>query len=294
MRNFSGLGRDVTGEGGNIRLLMLAKGGSSPRHKSEATMANETYRIRCSEVWGGIRNIDVDVCTPGLGISIYSHAASGNSGGDIHYFSVCGKEMLTRIAVADLMGHGEGVSEISQWLYKALAARMNGLDGSNILSDLNQVVRNRGIDAMTTAAVVAFYLGDSNLYYSYAGHPPLLVRRRNKRSWRSLELEATERVANLPLGALSDVSYDQACVPLMPGDRLMLYTDGVVEARDSRDEPFGPERLQAVLDEAENCSLVEVKNAVLRAIRRHTGGSLCHDDTTLMVVEVTGGREDRP
>lgn len=246
-----------------------------------------TQRIRCSEVWGGVRNIDVDIDTPGLAISIYSHAADGNSGGDLHYFSVCGKDMLTRIVIADLMGHGEAVSELSQWLYKAVAVRMNSLDGGSILSDLNQVIRYRGIEAMTTAAVIAFYLGDSHLYYSNAGHPPSLIRRRGENSWHPLDPKFMEPGTNMPLGIFSDAVYDQDRMPLLPGDRLALYTDGVTDGRDKNDEPFGTERLASALNENDGCDLRQVKNAILDSVRCHTGGTLDHDDLTLMLIEVS-------
>ena len=59
--------------------------------------------IRCAEIWGGIRNFDTDVCTSGLTASLSAQSASGGKGGDIYFFSVCGADRLTRIAIASLL-----------------------------------------------------------------------------------------------------------------------------------------------------------------------------------------------
>ena len=244
------------------------------------------HRIRCSEVWGGIQDVELDVATSGLTVSLYSAACDGGKGGDVYYFSVCGSDKLTRIAVADVAGHGEAVSHMSQWLYDALVERMNSLEGNGILTDLNSLIHSQGSPPMATAAVVAFYLGDSNLYFSYAGHPPLLLRRKDDSGWKSLELQPSPTPGNLPLGLLREAPYDQEEAPLMAGDRMFLYTDGVTDGMNSGGDCFGYERLLEVLDLSDGESLAGVKNAVLGALRSQTGGSLGHDDVTLMMIEV--------
>ncbi len=243
-------------------------------------------RIRCSEVWGGIRSIDLDIITGGLTISLHSSACDGGKGGDIYYFSVCGDDRLTRIAVADVLGHGEAVSHVSRWMYDAMAARMNSLDGNGILEDLNRLANGHGLEAMTTAAIIGFYIGDSNLYFSYAGHHPFLIRRREESAWRAVPLKPGPGPANLPLGVMEGVAYDQEQLPLAAGDRLFLYTDGVIETPDGNGDCFGLHRISAVLEQAGNGNLTAVKNSVLAALRQHAGGSLTHDDVTLMLIEV--------
>jgi sigma-B regulation protein RsbU (phosphoserine phosphatase) len=91
---------------------------------------------------------------------------------------VCGKDVLTRVAVADVMGHGRAVSEVSEYLYKALEAHMNDGAGDEVLAEINHMVAQRGLEAMTTAAIIAFYTEDQQLYFAYAGHHPALVRRK--------------------------------------------------------------------------------------------------------------------
>ena len=243
-------------------------------------------RIRCSEIWGGIRNTDLDVSTSVVTASLYAGASDGVTGGDIYYFSVCEKDTITRIALADVLGHGNDVSEMSQWIYHALAARMNAVDSNGILADLNSVASESAYKGFTTAVVLSFRADNSKLYFSDAGHPPVWVRRRKEGTWRALGGGLRAKRTNLPLGMFPDTAYEQEEIQLDSGDRLFVYTDGLTEALSSEGELFGNDRLLAVLEESAGKSLFDVKQAVLRAARSHAGGSLGQDDVTLMVVEV--------
>lgn len=245
-------------------------------------------RIRCAEIFGGNTLTDLDVCTRGLTASIFSAASEGDRGGDVYYFSVCSSDLLTRIAVLDMRGHGSEVSHLSDWLYRSLEDHMNTLDGAGILRDLNAQVHARGFDALTTAAILSYYLGDSRLYFSYAGHPPALLRA-GQSGWEPLVLEDTTAPANLPLGVMRTVHYDQQSIPVQPGDRFVIYTDGVLECPDHGGCLFGDERLGAVLSHNADSPLTELKQAVSSELRTWAGGALGHDDCTLMAVEVSGG-----
>lgn len=251
-----------------------------------ALLAKIKHSIRHSEVWGGIRSDDLHASTRGVVASLYSRACEGGKGGDLYYFSVSASDMLTRIAVADVSGHGPAVTDVSQWIYDSLAARMNSAEGNEVLADLNRLAAERGYKALTTAVVVTFYRPDSHLYFAYAGHPPAFVRRTSDDRWRRVTLEEDDDPANLPLGVDPDVRYDQQRIPLARGDRLFLYTDGVVEAPNVDGEILGATRLAAVLDAGSTGTPKDVKDTVLAAIQEHTGGCLTHDDVTFMVVEV--------
>jgi len=245
------------------------------------------YRIRCAEVWGGIGSRDEDVCSGGLVASLHSSACDGGNGGDIYYLSVCEKDSLTRIAVADVAGHGSEVSDVSQWLYGILEEHMNDTDCDRILAELNRSAIDHGIRAMTTAAVAGFYTIDSKLYFAYAGHSPLLLCRKGTDAWCPAVLDAAStQCTNAPLGVIPDSCFDQQRLSLAPGDRLFLHTDGLTEAMDAERELFGTDRLQRALDEAVGGSLADVKRSVLAAVARHTGGAAPHDDVTLLAVEV--------
>lgn len=246
----------------------------------------QPYRVACSEIWGGICNVDVDAHTSALAASIYSRSCRGGKGGDIYYLSVCDTDRLTRVAVADVVGHGPQVSLMSEWVYEAMAARMNNPAGDDLLEDLNHRIIERGLDAMTTAAILSFYRDDSSLYVSYAGHPPLLMRRRSESRWRMAGSEPLTSEPNLPLGVDDGMEFVQDRFPVGPGDRLFAYTDGLIEAPNGQGEMFGRQRLMETLEQVGDGDLADLKRHVLEAVRRHTDGNLTHDDVTLLAMEI--------
>ena len=243
------------------------------------------YTINCGEIWGGIRGTDIDAITSGVEASLFSSASDGGKGGDIYYFSVCASNLLTRIAIADVMGHGKLVSDTSEWLYSSLRDKMNIPENSEVLSDLNTLAVKHGYKAMTTAAVAAFNCKTNDLCFSYAGHHPILVRRTGESVWTSIELPETERAANLPLGVDEEFPYDQSTVSLHSGDLMFLYTDGVIEAPSPTGKHFSQAGLMAALEFASS-DPKEVKNSVLGALNRHVNGDFVHDDVTFITVRI--------
>ena len=87
-------------------------------------MADSDGRLECREIWGGIRNRDIEISAGKVIGSIYSASSEGGVGGDIYYFGVCKGDAITRLAIADVTGHGEEVSEISRFVYSSLKAYM--------------------------------------------------------------------------------------------------------------------------------------------------------------------------
>lgn len=254
-------------------------------------MLTETkpYEIRCAELWGGAAAIQDEVKTPGVRAVIYSSASGAKKGADLYYFSVCAYDTLTRIAIADVRGHGAAASQLSEWLYEALEARMNDSDGARVLTDLNEVVHSRGFEAITTAAVATFHRDKGLLYYSYAGHPPLMLVRPGHR-WHELPLPAVPGPANLPLGIVPNARFVQETVRIAPGDRLFLYTDGVPECPAVCDglepELFGDKKMCEALERSVVYPLREARQELQDRLIEHAGGEPTHDDCTFMFVEV--------
>lgn len=92
---------------------------NSPIEGSETSQ-----RLKCSGILGGIRNRDVEITAGKVMASIYSLACCGGKGGDIYYFGVCKGDLITRLAVADVVGHGEAVTDLSQYVYESLKDHM--------------------------------------------------------------------------------------------------------------------------------------------------------------------------
>lgn len=153
------------------------------------------------------------------------------------------------------------------------------------------MVNSRGLDAMTTAAVVAYYSGESEASVSYAGHPPVLYRHATDKAW-SFARPANRNVQsdgppiNIPLAVVQDAIYGHLAIPMAAGDRLFVYTDGITEAPSPEGDFFGYARLKDVLDANTKAPLSELKSAVLRALHQHTRKGLTHDDVTLIALEI--------
>lgn len=248
-------------------------------------VATQEYCLNCAEVWGGIDSIDACARTGGITTCLYSKASDGGKGGDIYFFSSCRGDQLSRVTIADVVGHGEKVSSVSQWLYDSMEKFLNSLDSAAMLRGLNNTVYHKGLDALTTAAVFTYYKNDNNLNFSYAGHHPLLVKRHDESEWSELILPDNQEKTNVPLGILEDVDFDQQCQPLQSGDRVFAYTDGVIEARNPNGQFFGKNGIIDVLNQTVG-GISDIKDNVVASLSDFTRTDLDHDDVTYMAIEI--------
>jgi len=118
-----------------------------------------------------------------------------------------------------------------------------------------------------------------------AGHmPPLLAKTSGD---GSLEI-ATLGDGGPVLGLLSDAEYRQRSIELRPGDVLVLYSDGVIEATNSSGEEFGEVRLRQALLENAGRPCAEIRDEILRRVEAFLGRPEAQDDLTLAVARVRG------
>ena len=246
------------------------------------------HKLQCAEIWGGIEKENADVKSPNIVASLFASSGSGTKGGDIYYLTLCNSSYISRMAIADIAGHGEDVSEISLSLYNALRKHVDSLNGSNILAELNQEAMSKGIKAITTAAIATYYRYDGSFSFVYAGHPPILFKRKNKKKWQEAKIKDEDKIklTNIPLGVDPNALYLQDTVVLKKNDRLLMYTDGLLEASSSMNEPFGMRRLLHVLDEYGNEPLEVLRDLTIEKLYEHANGNLDHDDVTLLFVEI--------
>jgi sigma-B regulation protein RsbU (phosphoserine phosphatase) len=118
------------------------------------------------------------------------------------------------------------------------------------------------------------------LSYSNAGHnPPLLVRADG-----TLEKLSS---GGTVLGVFPDTAYDEAELPLMSGDRLLFYTDGITEARDRAGEELGDDRLGELLVEHRALDAASLHSTIFDYVTAFAAEGF-QDDATLIAVEVVG------
>jgi len=137
-------------------------------------------------------------------------------------------------------------------------------------------------DVFATAVFLRFHPDARRLDACNGGHnPPLLFRAGG----------AIERLQNggPALGVLRGMSYVEEAFTLAPGDLLVVYTDGVVEARNARRELFGIDRVIEAVRGCEGGSALGVRERILGSLAAHTGALPPGDDVTLVVVRVTAG-----
>jgi len=159
------------------------------------------------------------------------------------------------------------------------------------MGEVNQRISSRSLDAMTTAAVVAYYSKESEARVSYAGHPPVLYRRLIDKAWTFAKPPDRKKLGdgspmNIPLAIEPDTIYGQFTIPMTTGDQLFVYTDGIIDAPSPEGESFGLGRLKGVLDANIDAPLSELKSAVLSALHKHTKKELTHDDITMIALEI--------
>ncbi len=248
--------------------------------------------LACGEVSGGHRFARNTVDLPGLRGVLYSRPCAGAHGGDIHYLSVCGSGMLSRLCLADVAGHGDAVAAVGAQAYDQLRCSVNTLDDRRVLHALDRRLARQDVRAMTTAVLATYYPPSRRLTIGYAGHPEAWLHTKANGRWQAVSPEPAPRGAGLvglPLGTGLDPSFTRRRLTVAPGDRLLLLTDGVLEAASPEGVEFGREGLSRVLDEAHDDvhALVE---GLLAALARHTGqDAFTHDDVTMFAGEFVDG-----
>ena len=117
--------------------------------------APDRHTLHCMEIWGGIEPVERTVATPGLDLWVFSQPYQGDEqGGDVHYVTLCGGGVITRIVVADVSGHGASVAEFSSSLRALLRKNINQKSQKRLVGKVNrQFAELAGLRRFATALV---------------------------------------------------------------------------------------------------------------------------------------------
>ena len=187
------------------------------------------------------------------------------------------------ILIADVSGKG-----IPAALFMALSrivVRVNatwyGEKPAQAIHDANNLI---AADSKAGMFVTLFYgiLDHTSHTFTYvnAGHNPPIVFHSHNCTFS--ELSAT----GIAMGVITDAEYTAQEIPLVLGDVVVLYTDGITEAMNVREEMFGEERLYDVIRQLKGLSAEEILAKILTTVKEFTGDYPQSDDITLMVVRV--------
>ena len=194
------------------------------------------------------------------------------------------------VLLCDVMGHGVRAALVAALIH-GLARECRGLAGmpERFLSEINcglQSLLSRTDDLVfVTAVYMVVDVARSELRLANAGHPkPLLLRHKG-----GVEPVGVGPDGSGPaLGMIPDEIYEAVTVPLSPGDRVFVFTDGLYEAADASGEEFGPERLQAALAERDGLPTPALLDGLLDAVRQFGAGATEQgfaDDLCLVAVD---------
>jgi len=183
--------------------------------------------------------------------------------------------------VADVSGHGVPAALIASMIKVAMqSVEPCAHDPQAVLRGLNRVLSGQLRGQLVSAAYLWLDTGNRQAMYSAAGHPPLLC-------WRQGKLERIES-NGLPFGVMREGDdYPLCTMRINPGDRFLLYTDGVTEPENANGDSFGDTKLEQIVRENQSRSPSELSEQLLSEIRHWQPASMSQqDDITLIVIDV--------
>jgi len=184
------------------------------------------------------------------------------------------------IAIADVAG--KSVPGAIMMASARAALRVNIENVYRVQDIITKLNRFLCADMLPYEFITLFYgvieVSSLTLTYTNAGHNPPLIFRGDEviELWKGGPL----------LGVFPDVVYEEDQIQLLPGDILVLYTDGITEAINERDEIFGEERLREVVARNRDLPAEGILDGIFKAVEEFIGGEERPDDQTAVVVKI--------
>ncbi len=206
----------------------------------------------------------------------------GSVGGDFYDFIHINEDQIA-LLVGDVIGHGVRASLVMAQIMGFLRSRPATLrHPSKILAELNAMLLELGERTDRVLACTMFYaVIDTPTgigFFVNAGHPHPFLCDRNK----CMTLHLGPR--NLPLG-VEPYEPTEGCHTFTPGQRLILYTDGLLDADNGDNERFGEKRFHALLDQYAGAKPAHCADAIFQAVEQFRNQSAQIDDETLVVID---------
>ena len=187
------------------------------------------------------------------------------------------------VLVADVSGHGIPAALVASMVKVAFHAQTErASDPAAVLSAMNEVLCRHLEHAYVTAVYAVIDTARGSITVTTAGHPPPLLQRFDGSAQR------IDEANGMILGFLPGVEYTSTCIEgLRDGDRLLLYTDGVSEARNRLGEFFDEARTAQWLSGIARSSAEAFADAALTDLVRWTGANGFEDDVTFVLAQAT-------
>ena len=209
-------------------------------------------------------------------------------GGDYYDFIQRKRDNRLVVAVGDVSGKGTGAALLMSSLHAAVRAQSQARSTiSEVMGEINEYIfENSPPNKFLTLFYAELDPETGTLAYSNGGHnPPMLVRQNG-------DVERLE-TGGLPIGMMQGVAYEQAIVTFEAADVLVIYSDGITESVNEREEEFEEERLIEVVKNNTGRSASGIRDRIDEALSRFVGTTAPVDDMTLMIIKRTdSGFED--
>ena len=199
-------------------------------------------------------------------------------GGDLYDFFI--REQKLYFAIGDVSGKGVPASlimAITSSLFRTLA--QIDPEPANIIKAMNSPLsENNPSNMFVTMIIGVLDLASGNFKVCNAGHNPMIIS--NNDGIHYLELKK-----NLPVGLMVDFDYREDLLKMNPGDKLILYTDGVTEAESETKELFGEKRLIELVEQNKQKDVREIIALLMSGIAQHVKSAVQSDDITIMDIQ---------
>jgi sigma-B regulation protein RsbU (phosphoserine phosphatase) len=222
------------------------------------------------------------------GVRLWDHYQPSRSAGGDFFDYVAIDERNLGVAVGDVSGHGPQAAVIMAMTKMSLHLNREAWESpAELLGRVNEQLRRfTPPEEFVTMFYGVLDTAGGMLHWASAGHcPPIRLSAASGRA------EALEVAPSLPLGLVEDAESAQGVCRLERGDRLLVYTDGVVEASDDRGEMFGESRLIEAARRAGARRGERINPDLIGAVADFTGGREFRDDCTLLLLEWRGSRD---
>jgi sigma-B regulation protein RsbU (phosphoserine phosphatase) len=211
------------------------------------------------------------------GSSMPSHSVGGD------YFDVrAARPDLYTVVIADVSGKGVSSALLASLLQGAfLLAAEGAIEIEQVMKRINHFLNERTRGEKYATVVYCTVTSSGLLQWSNAGHPkPLVVRA----GVEPIQLQTT----GMPLGLLGVAEFGVESIQLQPGDKVVLYSDGLSEAENRSGEFFDKEMLMKTVEAGAKGTCGDMHNRLMAAVREFTEDSELSDDITLLVLEYAG------
>jgi len=214
-------------------------------------------------------------------------SAAKEVGGDFYDFFNTDRNCINFV-IGDVSGKG---MPATLFMVKTMHLIRNKSEFRDKLSQVYEDVNNAACERNEENLFITSWIGKldldkGKLTYVNAGHNPPLIKQNNE------EFEYLNSSANLVLGLMEGMPYEEYELNLNYGDMIFLYTDGLTEANDNYKEFYGEERLKAILNKHKDEKLSEIINEIIKDLSKFCNNQEQFDDITMLLLRYTGGECD--